>query len=445
MLKVDDASTLPARPSERATLFINHNFAQLWWGQILSVVGDAVFNTTLTLWIAVLIAKGQPWGPLAVGGLGLATNIPTFTVGSVAGVFVDRWDKRKTLLWMDVFRSILVLFLLLATGGIPSLFGLKRTMPLFLLGIIYLVVFLTSSCTQFFNQARMILISDIVEESHLVRASALLYGTAGLALVIGPPLAAPVFFQLGVSWALFFDALSFVPSFATIFFMRVPHTKKDTLSKKQSTFFREFREGIQFFTSNRVLMVAITSIMLFVVGEATFNVLNVFFVPQNLQTPVNLYGFIVTAFGIGALIGTAIASSVIERTGVIRFLLLALTLWGGIAIMLARQTCFLPALITYFFLGFPYAGVNIVLGPLLLQLAPRRLVGRITSVFIVYMGIVWTLSTTLASFLESTVLRNFHMSALGIIFGPIDTIFTLVGILGIVGGILIVILLRPLP
>jgi MFS family permease len=71
-----------------------------------------VFTTTLVLWVAVYIAPGQSWAPLAVSGVMIAALLPTLLVGPIAGVFVDRWEKRTTMLRMDAIRAILVALLL---------------------------------------------------------------------------------------------------------------------------------------------------------------------------------------------------------------------------------------------------------------------------------------------------------------------------------------------
>jgi MFS family permease len=69
----------------------NRNWRMLWLGQAVSLVGDFVFNTTVVLWVATVIADGQSWAPLAVGAVLIAAAAPILLVGPFAGVFVDRW------------------------------------------------------------------------------------------------------------------------------------------------------------------------------------------------------------------------------------------------------------------------------------------------------------------------------------------------------------------
>jgi len=69
---------------------INGNYARLWLGETVSVVGDYMFDTTLVLWVGTVLAKGQSWAPVAVSGVLLAVAVPQLLVAPVAGVFVDR-------------------------------------------------------------------------------------------------------------------------------------------------------------------------------------------------------------------------------------------------------------------------------------------------------------------------------------------------------------------
>ena len=71
-------------------LWRNRDWRLLFSGQAVSLVGDFVFDVTVVLWVATVIAKDQPWAPLAVGGALIAAAAPVMLVGPFAGVFVDR-------------------------------------------------------------------------------------------------------------------------------------------------------------------------------------------------------------------------------------------------------------------------------------------------------------------------------------------------------------------
>src|SRR5689334_17309542 len=98
---------LLANYRHRFTL-INRNYTLLWLGSNISLVGDILFDTVLTLWIGTQL-RNQSYAPLAISGIALAAALPALVVSPFAGVFVDRWQKHRTMRIMDMLRTILVL------------------------------------------------------------------------------------------------------------------------------------------------------------------------------------------------------------------------------------------------------------------------------------------------------------------------------------------------
>src|SRR5215467_2083171 len=142
-------STTPSPTSTTTALLSNRNFVLLWLGQAISRLGDTVFDFTLLLWIAAVLARQEPWAPLAVSGILVAQTLPMILIGPVAGVFVDRWDKRRLMLGMDLLRALLVASLLPVAGmaALPFLGG--GGFPVHIqLWVVYSVVFLASACSQ---------------------------------------------------------------------------------------------------------------------------------------------------------------------------------------------------------------------------------------------------------------------------------------------------------
>jgi MFS family permease len=439
-----DTATAPgaAAPAPKTSFLINRNFALLWSGQTVSLFGDFAFNTTLMLWIGAVLARGQSWAPLAVSGVLMATLIPIVIVGPLAGVFVDRWEKRRTMMSMDALRATLItLLLLVSVVPLPLLPDGK--LPLgWQLGVAYAVVFLASACAQFFNPSQMALIGDIVEERLRPRASGLSQATFSLAILVAPPLAAPVLFAFGVQWALLVDALSFVVSFLTILAIRPPQRVESKAEASSPRFLSEFAEGIRFFGSSRVLMTILLAGIVALLGAGAVNALDLFFVTQNLHTDASLYGLLGAAGGAGGLLGAVIASVFAQRVGVARMFWLALTALGVFALAYARLTSFAPALVLNLLLGFCNGPINVAIDPLILHVTKREFVGRVMAVILPSINLASIVSIALAGLLASTLLHGFHSTLLGVTFGPIDTIFTGAGILVILGGLYAMLNLR---
>src|SRR5690242_9592023 len=81
-------------------ILINRNFMFLTIGQGISNLGDMIYAITLTIWVYALTNSA-----VAVGGVLVAQSIPTFALGPIAGVFVDRWNRKTTMVIADVART----------------------------------------------------------------------------------------------------------------------------------------------------------------------------------------------------------------------------------------------------------------------------------------------------------------------------------------------------
>ena len=415
---------------------INRNFTLLWGSRTVSIIGDYIFQPTLVLWITTVIARGQSWAPLAVTGILLASSVPTFIISPIAGVFVDRWDKRLLMMRMDAVRSVLILFLIFIAGVIPLPFLAGGQLPImWQLGTLYGVVFLISICDQFFSPANLALIGNLVEEPYRARASGLSQVTANLAVVVGPALGTLLFLHLGIVWALSADSLSFAVSFLATGAIHAPHAASlDEAQTLKPNFLREFLEGLRFYLSNRVLVTILVTGVIILLGAGAFNALAIFFVTQNLHASPSIYGVLVSVAGLGAIVGAAFAVAFAQRLGVVRVFYMSILAVGVVVLLFARTTNVTLAIVLTFLRGFTNAPVCITLMPLLLHVTPRKLVGRVIAVLTPAISAASTLSIALAGYLVSTVLLDFHTTVFGVAFGPVDTIFMFAGFLTVISG-----------
>jgi hypothetical protein len=441
---MDSTTAVPAQPGGKSGVLINRNFALLFAGFSISSIGDFVFTTTLVLWIAVRLTAGLSWSPLAVSGALLAASVPIFLVGPLAGVFVDRWNKRGTMLRAAVFQAVAVALLLGVSGIVPVPGMLGGQLPIrWTLGVIYGVVFLVNAANQFNNPASMALLGDIVNEPERARAAGLTQVVSALAVIIGPPVAA-LLFVFGVQWALLLDAASFVVAFGCVLLIRAPRAAVSVAQGERGHFAREFGQGFAFFFRSRVLVTLLIAALLAMLGAGALNALDVFFVTGKdyLNQPASLYGFAGAAQGVGILLGAIVASALAYKFGLTRTIWVAVLILGATIVAWSRMTLFIPALITLFIGGIAQAALNVAAGPLLLAVTPRELVGRVTAVLQPLITGASLISIALAGYLVSTVLVGFHASAFGVRFGPIDTIFLVAGGLIILSGLYAMVMWR---
>lgn len=422
---------LIAEQNGKPPLLINRNFALLWAGQTISSIGDFFFDTTCYLWIVTQLAKGHPWTPLAVSGLGLAVSIPTLCVGPLAGVFVDRWNKRQTLLRMDALRVLLLALLLITTFLLPS--GSQSPWEL---ATVYVIVTCASVCSQFFGPSQFALIGTIVPQSEQSRASGFSSASFNIALIMGPALAAPLYFTWGPRWAIAIDAISFLASWAAVYAIKPPVSGAiRELSGKASNFLSEFFTGWQVLRGNRQLVVLLVAGIIFSLGTGASNAFYTLFALENLHAPHDFIGFFAATYGAAVILGSLILALVARRIGEANVFYSSLMAWGIVMLLFARSTHYQTGLVLFALLGLANAGINVVVGPLTLRAIPPEFRGRIRALFQPTIVAASMLSATGAGVLTSTVLHGMHLSVAGITYGPLNLVLTGTGILSACAGL----------
>jgi len=416
--------------------FINPNFAWLWWGQAISSVGDYAWDTALVLWVASFLVVGQSWAPLAVSGLVLAATLPQIVVGPLAGVFVDRWDKRRTMVSMAGLQAIVAVLLVLPAASFSLPLIGRVQLPLsWRLGVVYTDVVLLAIFAQFFIPAQLALIKDIVPQKRQDQALETFQAIQGLAVIIGPPVAAVLVFGLGFGWALVLNALSFVVVLLATLAIQAPPSAHSVAPGEAGHFSREFLDGVGYVAGHVVLRTILVAEVLTWLGFGALQSLGYFFVTGNLHAPASDYGLLGADFGVGAIAGALLVTFLGQRIGLARLLWIALVTSGLFVIVMSHLTSLYPALAAAFLFGVSTTTVIVTAGPLALDSTSREFVGRVIAVINPLGRLAALLSVALAGSLVSTVLRGFHASVLGISFGPVDTVFTGFGLLAVVGGI----------
>ena len=417
-------------------VFINRNFGLLWWGQAISSIGDYAWDTALVLWIATFLARGRSWAPAAVAGVLLAATLPQIIVGPIAGVFVDRLDKRRTMivstLLQLIFASLLVLFL--GSTWLPVINRAHLSL-VWQLGVIYGDVVVITICSQFFLPAQFALIKDIVPERRQDQAIETSQAIQGLAVILGPPIAAVLVFSVGVPWALLVNALSFAVSLLTTLAIQAPPAASSLARGEAGHFAHEFLDGFGYVLHHTLLRTILISEVLTWLGLGSLQTLGYFFITENLHAPASAYGILGADFGIGAIVGALLVTLFGERIGLTRVLWMALIISGLFVTLMSHLTTLSLALVAAFFFGAAATAIIVAAGALALHATSREFVGRVTAVINPVGKLAALISIAVAGYLVSSVLQGFHTSILGVSFDPVNTVFTGMGLLAVAGGV----------
>lgn len=370
-------------------LLKNRNFMLLATGQAISNVGDFVFGTTLLVWVFSLTHSAG-----AVSGVLIAQNIPVFVLGPIAGVFVDRWNRRSTMVATDLLRMVFAL--------LPFVVPESLRLP-----AIYASVFAISAFSRFFMPARMGVMQVIVAPQQQTRAASIGQATFALSFIIGPAIASPLYFLVGPFIACSINAVSFLVSALCLMALRAPRKALHPYIQSEKSGIRaiasEVYAGFHFIVKSRVLYLVMILALIAFLGVGALNALDIVFVVQRLHVSASLYGPLTAVSGLGTLIGAIVIGIFASRFKPSRLLSVCVLLLGIGITVYAFQTWFVLALIIYFLSSLPQGGIDIAFGPLILQATPRVMMGRVDSVMETGMSGMGLISLTLAGFLGQFV------------------------------------------
>jgi MFS family permease len=410
---------------------VNRDFTFLWAGQLVSQVGDFVFSTTLSLWVGTILLQGRSYAPAAVSALIAVVAVGTLLAGPVAGVFVDRWDRRRTMLGADLVRAGLI-GALTVVAFLPD--GTLSSTAVLVL--VYVTVLLATCAAQFFNPARFALLGDVVELRERGRAAGIGKATQAIATISGPPLAAPLLLTAGIRWALLLNGLSFAASFAAV---RAVRTRPQERTRATATGFagirRKFASGLRLVRGSRVVTVLLVTLSLVTIGTSALNSLNVFFVTENLGAESRWFGTLEMALGCGLVVGALGAGRLGARLGFARVFSLGLVLTGVGLVAYARTTSLWPALVVLAVVGLPVAAVNTALTPVLLKAVPQSHLGRVVAVIGPVQQVAALTGVAVSGWLASTALQGLDLTVGGVHFGRIDSVFIVAGLIVAAGGL----------
>src|SRR6266508_3578657 len=233
------------------------NFALLWTGGLISITGDWV----LIVGLPVEIYR-RTGSTLATAGMVLAFLVPSIALGSVAGVFVDRWDRRRLMIVVDV---------LLALGLLPLL-----AVDALGIWVAYVVLVLSSSLEQLFQPAQIALLPNLLEgsEDQLVTANALSGMNRHLSRIVGPAIGGVAVAAGGLPAIALIDAASFMLSAVLITAIRTrrsrPHREPPLEQAALSAWERlahEWREGLGVVVEHPVLRALLVFFVITRIGE----------------------------------------------------------------------------------------------------------------------------------------------------------------------------------
>jgi len=320
------------------SLWQHSDFLKLWTGQTISRLGSVVTRTALPL-VALLVLGA---GPREMAYLVISSSLGTLLVGLVAGAWVDRLRRRPILIWTDIIRAALLFWVPVAYA-----IGALRIEQL------YAVAFIEACLASLFNSAYPAYVPSLIGTDRVVDANSKLATSSSIAEIGGPGLAGTLVQIAGAPFAILVDAFSFVASAVSLALIRSSEPLRPT-RETTTRIAQEIVEGLWAVRRHVVVFpLALRSILGHVFGSF-YGVLYSLYLLQELHLDPFLLGIVISAGGVGSLVGSVFASRVIRSLGIgpaIIWMALGSSALGVLTplaqgpVLLATLMVFLPQLI----------------------------------------------------------------------------------------------------
>jgi MFS family permease len=260
------------------------NFALLWSGGVLSHIGD------LLLFLALPFHTFQLTGSaLATGGMFIAQSIPSLLFGSLAGVYADRWNRRRTLIAADLLRALVLLPLVLIRS--PDAIWL-----------VYVIAFAEQTIGEFFHPARGALLPQIVPDDQVLAANGLSSLAAQVVTLVTPLIGAGLLQAFGFASVVLIDSASYLLSALLIAFISVQPTARHH-TETRSAVWRDLRNGLLLARRERWIGGLLGVMALVMLAQGLINVSIVPLINGVLGGGASELGWLVTAQGVGGVLG----------------------------------------------------------------------------------------------------------------------------------------------
>jgi MFS family permease len=370
-------------------------FKKLWFAQGVSILGDflAIFG------VINLITFRWHGTPLQVTNVMIAYIIPITIVAPLAGVFIDRWNVKRTMIASDLIRAVLILGLVFVTR----------------LEHIYVVFFLVSCVSSFFGPAQSVTLRTLVPVHGLMAANALMSQAFYTMRIIAPAAAGLLVYWLGENSCFYLDTISFFFSAAmlsTIVVMRVVTAKKQG-EKSVGTLMKDYTAGSRFILTHQAISFVMIAMMTAMFVLSCFSPLISVYVRDQLHAGTRAFGLISAMIGVGLIVGTQTVNAVAKGYSKKHVALSGLIALGFATFVLALfKTSFLAGA-SMFGIGFAIAFIIVPAQTLMQQETPPDMLGRVSSSFMAVFSLAQLLGLVLSGSLADWigVRRLFFCSA----------------------------------
>ena len=314
-------------------------FTLVWFGQVVSLMGSGLTGFALGVWVYQRTGSITQFALIAI-----CSRLPGIAIAPIAGALIDRWDRRRTMIYSDIVAGLTILTIaLLYFEGRLEVWHIALTMTV------------NSTLSAFQWPAYSAATTMLVPKRHFGRAAGMVQTGEALGQIVSPALGGALLVSLGLTAIFLLDFVTFFFSIATLFLVRIPAPPNKDQEIKQSLR-NEVAYGWRYITSRPGLLAllfffAATNFLSGFIFVLTTPLVLSFSTPSVLGTVLSIGG---SGMLIGGLVMAAWGGPRRRINGVLGF-----TLLGGFSFILAglRPSAVLITFAAFFFFfTIPFVG-----------------------------------------------------------------------------------------
>lgn len=382
------------------------SYFPLWLSQLVSSFGDTLHYIALVVLVFQLTGQG-----VAVAILVAAEVVPVLVLGPIAGVFIDRFNRKSVLIGADLIRAVLVLSLVWPQGTWHA----------------YVVAAGVAAGNTFFNPTVQAIIPTITTDEQRLAANSVSWSTGRLVQIVASAIAGGLIALIGTESAFLLNAASFVVSALLIVRLVIPpHAGQldQSSTRGLDRYLADAHEGLRYGLRDPLVsrLLLVQSLASFAVGAT--GAMLVVLSERHLDLEAAGFAWLIGAIGVGALLGPLIPNTLATDYRNARWLFVPYVIRGVGDVLIAIFAPLPVALLILFVYGLNTSAGMVVFNSTVQGAVPDRVRGRVFTL----LDVSWNAMRLLSLAIGAVVVDTLGIQPL---FWAGGTLLALAGVLGL--------------
>lgn len=375
------------------------NFALMWTSSLLSSTGTWLQNVAVPFVVFQLTGSGAWLGVTAFLSL-----LPMVLLGPLAGSVADRFPRREVLLIGGAVQGVLTLVLWLTwVAGIRSI------------GLLIVLTTANAAVSGVTVASWQAFVTDLVPRRLMLNAVTLNSAQFNAARAFGPALGGLVLATLGVSWAFFFNALSFFAMVVGLVLVRIERTRRPKPDGRPRAL-AEMWSALRYVRNEKGIVAALVVVFaLGLLGGPLFNLL-VVFTERVYEVGDGAYGLLAACLGTGAILAAPVIAGWGSRQSRSRMVTIAMVAYGSALVAVGAAPVYPLAAVALLVAGAGYLGISSTLNTTLQLQVTEAMRGRVLALYVMSLTLAMPIGSLVQGYLVDVIGVQWTVAGAGTVF-----------------------------